>query len=84
MSVDLFPGESHTFDVAGDLEDIEPTQLTARPVLRSLTVPLAPEPPGRYEGAGPVLVAGDLQPTPAVTETQVTPSEPEAGPSQWR
>ncbi len=41
MMVDLFPGESHTFDVAGDLEGIELSQLTGPTVLRSLTVPLA-------------------------------------------
>jgi len=41
MLVDLFPGESHTFDVVGDLEGIELTQLTDPTVLRSLTVPLS-------------------------------------------
>ena len=41
MLVDLFPGESHTFDIVGDLEGIELTQLTHPTVLRSLTVPLS-------------------------------------------
>jgi beta-mannosidase len=41
MLVDLFPGESHTFDVACDLDGIELSQLTCPTVLRSLTVPLA-------------------------------------------
>jgi beta-mannosidase len=41
MLVDLFPGESHTFDVAGDFDGIELSQLTCPTVLRSLTVPLA-------------------------------------------
>jgi hypothetical protein len=41
MIVDLFPGESHTFDVTGEFEGIELSRLTCPPVLRSLTVPLA-------------------------------------------
>jgi len=41
MMVDLFPGESHTFDVAGELGGTGLSQLTCPSVLRSLTVPLA-------------------------------------------
>jgi beta-mannosidase len=41
LMIDLFPGESHTFAVAGDLTGIELAHLGCPPVLRSLTVPLA-------------------------------------------
>jgi beta-mannosidase len=40
LMVDLFPGESHTFDVAGDFDGVEPSLLASRPVLRSVTIPL--------------------------------------------
>ncbi|MGV8908064.1 MAG: glycoside hydrolase family 2 protein [Propionicimonas sp.] len=40
LMVDLFPGESHTFEIVGDLDGIEPSKLACPPVLRSVTIPL--------------------------------------------
>lgn len=42
MMVDLFPGESHTFQIAGDFPDAVLANLGSRPALRSLTDPLTP------------------------------------------
>ena len=41
LMVDLFPGESHTFDVIGEFDRTDLPQLTAVPVLRSVTIPLS-------------------------------------------
>jgi len=42
LLVDLFPGDAHTFQIAGDVPEDALTELTARPVLRSVTTPLTP------------------------------------------
>jgi beta-mannosidase len=42
LLVDLFPGESHTFTIAGDIPEDAFPELTSRPVLRSVTKPLTP------------------------------------------
>ncbi|MGC3994342.1 MAG: glycoside hydrolase family 2 protein [Propionicimonas sp.] len=42
LGVDLFPGEQHTFTVAGTFADDDLAALTVRPALRSLTNPLTP------------------------------------------
>jgi beta-mannosidase len=40
LLVDLFPGDSHTFIVAGEIPEDACPDLTSRPVLRSVTKPL--------------------------------------------
>jgi beta-mannosidase len=42
LGIDLFPGETHTFTVAGAFSAAALARLTTRPVLRSVTVPLTP------------------------------------------
>jgi len=42
LLIDLFPGEAHTFQIAGDIPENALTDLTSRPVLRSVTKPLTP------------------------------------------
>jgi beta-mannosidase len=42
LLVDLFPGETHTFIIAGEIPEDARTDLTRRPVLRSVTNPLTP------------------------------------------
>lgn len=42
LLVDLFPGETHTFTIAGEIPEDAATALTRGPVLRSVTTPLTP------------------------------------------
>lgn len=42
LLIDLFPGESHSFQVTGRVGTEDLAALTSRPVLRSVTVPLSP------------------------------------------
>jgi hypothetical protein len=42
LLIDLFPGDTHTFHVAGDIPEDAGSDLTSRPVLRSVTNPLTP------------------------------------------
>jgi beta-mannosidase len=42
LLVDLFPGDAHTFIIAGNLPEDATAGLTSRPVLRSVTKPLTP------------------------------------------